>query len=153
MKTHHNLLKFIIVFILSAFLILSTHAQENISWQELAEVEWQDRYDTLTGFTLIDGIYSDHLKSLDSTEVYISGYVIPFDALGFSFALSRTSFASCFFCGQAGPETVLSLRIKPNSIEPSRQKNTKIKFKGLFRVHESNENGFHYELLNAEEVN
>jgi len=146
------LLKYLITLLLFTLFSLSTEAQEHISWQELAEVEWHDRYDTLTGFTLIDGIYSDHLKSLDSTEVYISGYVIPFDALGFSFALSRTSFASCFFCGQAGPETVLSLRIKPNSIEPSRQKNTKIEFQGLFRVHESNENGFHYELLNAKEV-
>ena len=145
-------MKNLIIPFLLALLSIHAQGQENITWGELAEVEWHDRYDTLTGFTLIDGVFNEHLLSLDSTEVFISGYVIPLDALGFSFALSRTSFASCFFCGQAGPETVMTLGVKPKSIEPSRQKNTKIKFRGLLRLHTSNERGFHYELLNAEEV-
>lgn len=145
-------MKLIYVILLCWLSFTHINSQQNISWEELSEVQWIDRYDSITGFTLIDGVFSDHIISLDSTEVYISGYVIPFDALGISFALSRTSFASCFFCGQAGPETVMDLRIKPNSIEPVRQKNTKIKFKGLLRIYPNNEEGFHYELQNAKEV-
>lgn len=137
-----------------SFLISSVTAygQKNITWGELSEVEWEETYDTLAGITLLEGNFSPHILALDSQEVYISGYVIPLDAMGLSYALSRTSFASCFFCGQAGPETVMELRVKPNSIEPRRQKNTLIKFKGLFRVNTQNDTGLHYELQNAAEV-
>lgn len=145
-------MRLILLSMMNVCLCLATYGQETITWQELAEVNWEEKYDTLSGITITEGTFSPHLASLDSTEVYISGYVIPLDALGFSFALSQTSFASCFFCGQAGPETVMSLRIKPKSIEPHRQKNTKIKFKGLLRLHTHNQNGLHYELLDATEV-
>ena len=132
--------------------IISGYSQKNITWGELSEVQWEEIYDSLAGVTLLEGSFSPHILALDSQEVYISGYVIPLDAMGLSYALSRTSFASCFFCGQAGPETVMELRVRPNSIEPRRQKNTLIKFKGLLRVNGQNDTGLHYELQKAEEV-
>jgi len=144
------------VFFLSSLILLTipqcANAQQNITWGELSEVEWVEVYDSLSGIVLLEGNYSEHILSLDSIEVYISGYVIPLDVMGFGYALSRTSFASCFFCGQAGPETVMELRVKPKSVDPNRQKNTRIKFKGLLRVRESNQNGLHYELQQAIEV-
>ena len=42
----------------------------------------------------------------------ISGYVLPMDVSGEAYVLSAFPFASCFFCGGAGQESVVELRLK-----------------------------------------
>jgi len=109
----------------------STLSQEHLSWDVLADVTWDETYDEELGLTNITGTYGDHLMSYQGKEVIVSGYVIPLDALGLSYALSRTSFAACFFCGQAGPETVMDLNVRPKSVPSYRQKDELIKFRGI----------------------
>ena len=138
--------------LLAGMVWMHLSAQVVLTWDDLAEVTWTESYNDTTGMTDITGTFSERLLSFDGKEVLISGYVIPLDALGLSYALSRTSFASCFFCGQAGPETVMDLNVKPKSIASHRQKDTLIKFKGILKLRESNETGLHYSLDQAVEV-
>jgi len=130
----------------------SIFSQEHLSWDVLADVTWDETYDEELGLTNITGTYGDHLMSYQGKEVIVSGYVIPLDALGLSYALSRTSFAACFFCGQAGPETVMDLNVRPKSVPSYRQKDELIKFRGILVLRESNETGLHYTLDQATEV-
>ena len=46
----------------------------------------------------------------EGQEVTISGYLIPIDVEANTYALSKNPFTSCFFCGNAGPETVIELK-------------------------------------------
>lgn len=142
----------IFVFLLFMLQHFSIQAQVVLTWDILAEVTWVENYDEELATLEISGSYSDHLMSYNGKEVIISGYVIPLDALGLSYALSRSSFASCFFCGQAGPETVLDLNVKPKSIPSYRQKDQMLKFKGVLLIRESDKLGFHYSLDNAIEI-
>lgn len=128
-------------------------SQENISWEVLADVTWEEELDTATNYSLMVGEFGEHLLTYNNQEVYISGYVIPLDALGFSYALSRNSFASCFFCGQAGPETVMDLMVKPKSVPSGKQNNTLLKFKGTLVLKKINKHGFNYQLINAVLIN
>jgi len=138
------------IFLLSTF--VNASAQQRISWEQLADVQWTESYIDSLGYTEIIGNFGEELKSLNGKEVVISGYVIPLDGMGLSYALSRTSFASCFFCGQAGPETVLDLNVKPRSIEPHRQKDRLLKFTGTFLLEKTNANGLHFTLDQAKEL-
>jgi len=140
----------LLIFMLS--LNVMSIAQKVIDWGDLSMVTWEEKYDTAIGINLTQGVYDESILALDGEEVIISGYVIPLDALGLSYALSRTSFASCFFCGQAGPETVMELRAPPRSISPNRQKNTLIKFRGTLVVRHTNQDGLHYSLRDAVEI-
>lgn len=136
-----------------AFLILMSYtlsAQEAITWADLTDVTWSEKYDSLSGYTNTLGTYGEYLQSLNGKEVFISGYVIGLDAMGLNFALSRTSYASCFFCGQAGPETVMELKIPPRSVPPERQNDYKLRFKGTLILKDVNPNGLNYILQNAE---
>ena len=45
-------------------------------------------------------------------RVAISGYLIPTDVSAKRYALSKNPFTSCFFCGNAGPETVILLEFE-----------------------------------------
>lgn len=135
------------------YLILMSYAlsaQEAITWADLTDVTWSEQYDSLSGYTNTLGTYGEHLQSLNGKEVFISGYVIGLDAMGLNFALSRTSYASCFFCGQAGPETVMELKIPPRSVPPERQNDYKLRFKGTLILKDVNPNGLNYILQNAE---
>lgn len=146
-------MKFLVLILLtvvSSLVLLP--AQSLLTWDDLADVTWSESYDESTDMTNLTGVFGEHLKSFDGQEVVISGYVIPLDAMGLSYALSRTSFAACFFCGQAGPETVMDLNVKPKSVPSYRQKNTLIKFKGTLILKESNETGLNYTLDLAKEI-
>jgi uncharacterized membrane protein YcgQ (UPF0703/DUF1980 family) len=66
--------------------------------------------------TTPDGLYQPTFPSwLDkykNTEVVIQGYLVPVDVEGNQYALSRYAFSSCFFCGNAAPNTVVELVFK-----------------------------------------
>ncbi|MEL6390064.1 MAG: hypothetical protein AAFQ02_07860 [Bacteroidota bacterium] len=131
--------------------ISSIRAQEFLDWDQIGMVSWKEEYDASLGYDVTIGEYDERIMAIEGKDVIVKGYVIPLDALGISYALSRTSFASCFFCGEAGPETVMELRVPPKSIAPDRLKNTLLTFQGRFQIRISNEKGLHYVLLNATE--
>lgn len=66
--------------------------------------------------TTPDGLYEPQFPSwLDgykNQEVIIQGYLVPVDVEGKQYALSRYAFSSCFFCGNAEPNTVVELNFK-----------------------------------------
>lgn len=125
-------------------------SQKNLSWEVLSDVEWAEKYDSTSTTSLLTATFGSSSKAYNNKEVYITGYVIPLDALGISFALSRNSFASCFFCGQAGPETVMDLMVKFGTIPKTKYNNYPLKFKGTLILKEVNPTGFNYQLVNAQ---
>ena len=66
--------------------------------------------------TTPDGLYEPQFPSwLDkyqNQEIVIQGYLVPVDVEGNQYALSRYAFSSCFFCGNAEPNTVVELVFK-----------------------------------------
>lgn len=139
----------IIVFICLVTPPFLTIGQEVIDWGILADVTFEKKYSEEWGMNYDHATFGESVKAFDGKEVIIKGYVIPMDGLGLTYALSRNPNASCFFCGGAGPETVLELKIKTSAL---RRFNTdeNLSFKGILRIHEMNDNQFTYVLKNAE---
>ena len=85
---------------------LNANAQKVLPWEMLA----------VPYSTTPDGLYEPQFPSwLDkykNTEVVIQGYLVPVDVEGNQYALSRYAFSSCFFCGNAAPNTVVELVFK-----------------------------------------
>ena len=81
-------------------------AQEVLPWELLA----------VPYSTTPDGLYEPQFPSwLDkyqNQEIVIQGYLVPVDVKGNQYALSRYAFSSCFFCGNAEPNTVVELVFK-----------------------------------------
>ncbi len=91
--------------LLALFVLLgwTARAQNVVPWELLAVPYSMDA----------DGLYSPQFPSwLDkfkNQEVVIQGYLVPVDVEGKQYALSRYAFSSCFFCGNAEPNTVVEL--------------------------------------------
>ncbi len=128
---------------------ITCYAQEYVSWDELADVTWTEQYDSTITMSISRADFGPLAIKYDQKEVYITGYVIPLDALGLSFALSRNSYAACFFCGQAGPETVMDLYVAPGHIPKNKYNNSPLNFKGTLILKQVNPTGFNYALENA----
>ena len=87
-------------------------AQKVVPWELLA----------VPYSTTPDGLYSpqfpSYLDPYELQEVVLQGYLVPVDVEGSQYALSRYAFSSCFFCGNAEPNTVVELIFKerPNAL-------------------------------------
>ncbi len=83
----------------------------------------------------------------EGEEVVISGYLIPIDLEAGKYALSKNPFTSCFFCGNAGPETVMELHFAEN---PGRFATDEyLMIKGTLQLNR-NGSGLFFVLRNAE---
>mgnify|MGYP000701741458 CR=1 FL=1 len=89
-------------------------AQEKNPWKTLAKVKIEKRFDEVLNYEVDFPTFSKEVKSLNGKEITLEGWMIPLDELRGKnyFVLSALPFANCFFCGGAGPETVLEVFLK-----------------------------------------
>lgn len=102
-------MRIFIVVILFAFPTELFAQQENF-WHTLAQVNFKNVKDK-NGYDTELPVFSNYLKSFQGKQVSIKGYIIPLDEVGSSgrFMLSSLPFNLCYFCGAAGPETVVEV--------------------------------------------
>jgi hypothetical protein len=99
--------------IASLFLILlanSSIAQKPLVWELLALTTYTNSQEEEG--SLIPNFPPILISQYEGEEVSISGYLVPIDVATNKYALSKNPFSSCFFCGNAGPETVIELRFE-----------------------------------------
>ncbi len=91
-------------------LLLAQH--RTIDWKLLSKVEWSEKYSKEHDEMFYYPKFGKEVLAMNGQLVQIKGYVIPVDVETGYFVLSANPFASCFFCGQAGPESILELQLK-----------------------------------------
>lgn len=84
-------------------------AQKNLVWPVLGMTTYEENPETGALKPSFPSILS---SQFEGKEVVISGYLVPVDAEAKRYALSKNPFSSCFFCGNAGPETVIGLHFE-----------------------------------------
>lgn len=123
----------------------NTQAQQPITWDLLSQVDVAYQQDTIHNTWQMLPTYSEALLQQDQADIQISGYVIPTDLTGGTYVLSAFPFSSCFFCGGAGPESVIELQLAHSESFSTDQFAT---FTGKIRLLRQ-PNGFLYVLENA----
>ena len=101
--------------VLSCFLLaqaITSISQTSPSmWSMLSKITYKKEYDELLGVKVDRPIFSKEIKANEGKEIFLKGYIIPTD--GFKshkeFVFSAFTYSSCFFCGAAGPETVIEV--------------------------------------------
>lgn len=124
-------------------------AQSSLDWNTLADVTFEERKNDSLDLLYNQATFGPLISPFKEQEVAITGYMIPMDALGISYALSKNPNAVCFFCGGAGPETVVQLRLAKIKRYQTDQRLT---FKGILKMNEKDIDSLTYVLLEAEEL-
>ncbi|MCC5917264.1 MAG: hypothetical protein JJU02_08040 [Cryomorphaceae bacterium] len=122
----------------------SIQAQNILSWMELSATKVTTDFETMQAY---DPEFFQGLYERNNTEVMLSGYIIPMDVEQNTYVLSMTPFSNCFFCGQAGIETVVELHFSEKNIKFS--VDDYVVLTGVFRLHKNPGTGFIYSLRNA----
>lgn len=129
-------------------LLLAQH--RTIDWKLLAKVEWSEKYSKEHDEMFYYPKFGKEVLAMNGQPVQIKGYVIPVDVETGYFVLSANPFASCFFCGQAGPESILELQLKEGG---KKFKTDDVRtFKGTLRLNFEDLMHCNYILENAEVV-
>ncbi len=136
--------KLIILFLFCSSI---SFAQEVDVWQVLSEVGFETQPSRETGFEIESPKFSKRLWSYNGKVVRVKGYLIPMAELGGrnEYMLSSLPFNQCYFCGGAGPETVVEVQTKQNIKFVTRQ----IVLEGILFLNESDPDHHMYIIKNA----
>ncbi|MEN0049634.1 MAG: DUF3299 domain-containing protein [Bacteroidota bacterium] len=108
-------MKYSVLALFFFFLTITASAQERINWDILADVSFVSEYVEEMGTMQSIPRFGEDPKNYEGKEISISGYTIPIDGTGTYYVLSKFPYANCYFCGGAGPETIIELSLKADA--------------------------------------
>lgn len=116
-------------------------------WKTLAKITFKKEYDELLGFKIDKPVFSEDIQALNGKEITISGYIVPVEGYKShkEFILSAFPYNMCFFCGGAGPETVMEVYAD----EPIKFSAESVKIKGTLELNADDINRLMYALKDA----
>jgi hypothetical protein len=142
-----------VCFIAGTFTLQDLKAQAGANeslWKTLARITYKKEYDEFLGFKIDKPVFSDQIKALNGKEVTVKGFIIPVE--GYKghkeFILSAFPYSMCFFCGGAGPESVMEV----SAIEPIEYSAESVVIKGKLKLNSDDVNKLMYSLYEAKLV-
>jgi hypothetical protein len=142
-------MKFILFLIISTISLSTTTAQdkEKSVWKTLSKITYKKQYDELMGFKIDVPVFSDQVKALEGKTVEVKGYIIPVEGYKShkEFIFSAFPYNMCFFCGGAGPETVMEVE----SLEPVEYTAEQVVLKGKLTLNDDDVNRLMYLITDA----
>jgi hypothetical protein len=124
--------------------------QDNV-WKILSKITFVKEYDELMGFKVDRPVFSEDVKALDGKEITVKGYIIPVEGYKShkEFVFSAFPYNMCFFCGGAGPETVMEVE----ALEAVKFTADHIVIKGKLELNDSDINRLMYLMTDVVQVN
>ena len=131
-------------------LVSAVSAQETDAWKILSEVRFETMSTGDEGYEMDVPRFSDRLKRHNGKKITLKGYLIPLSEMGGkqAYMLSSLPFSSCYFCGGAGPETVIEIETKQTITFTTNQ----IILEGTFVLNEKNIDHHMYILKQAKRI-
>ncbi len=116
-------------------------------WKTLSKITYKKEYDEFLGFKIDKPVFADVVKDLEGQEVEVKGYIIPVEGYKShsEFIFSAYPYNMCFFCGGAGPETVMEVE----SAEPVEYSAEQVVLKGKLVLNADDINRLMYLLVDA----
>lgn len=124
----------------------SLQAQPGI-WKTLGKITFTKEFDDFLGFKVDKPVFSQEVNNLEGTEITIKGFIIPVEGYKShtEFVFSAYPYNLCFFCGGAGPETVMEVYAS----EPIEYTAEPITIRGTLRLNSDDINRLMYALEEA----
>jgi len=125
----------------------SDSLEKENTWKTLSRITYKKEFDELMGFKIDKPVFSEKVKALADKEITIKGYIIPVEGYKShkEFILSAFPYNMCFFCGGAGPETVMEVEAS----EPVDYQADAIYLKGTLKLNADDINRLMYKIVDA----
>ena len=138
-----------ICFFLFFHLALTAQKSEG-PWKALADVSYEQQYSEMLGFDIDVPVFGKKVRALEGKTITLTGYIVPLEGFGAhkEFIFSALPYNMCYFCGGAGPETVMEVFATEDVAYTAEA----IKLKGKLVLNRDDVNRLMYFLLDAEQV-
>lgn len=133
-------LLFVLLFLQASF------GQSKLTWDDFADVNFEPEYVEKYDVHFLMPTFGEKIKGYQGKEVEISGYFLDISGTGEVLLISANPMASCFFCGSAGPESIIEVDFKE---KPSFVTDQVIKVSGILALNRQDVNRCNYILKNA----
>ena len=145
-----NFIKYLIINVLalSLFSFNFVEEPEKISWETLRDVSFKKKWNTEEKMFVLYPSFGQKVSAMKDKEVSLTGYMIPVDIDANYYVLSANPYSACFFCGQAGPESVVSVKFK--KITKRFNTDDRVTVKGILKLNADDINDLNYILDKAE---
>jgi hypothetical protein len=97
------------IYVFFLFVCSCSFSQQNVTWQDLAKIKFTDKYLSEYDAYFMYPTFSASVKALEGKQITIKGYFLDVVAKENIYMLSKGPMASCYFCGQGGPESAIEL--------------------------------------------
>jgi hypothetical protein len=97
-------------FFVSSFAFAQTPETDDMYyWKILSKVKYKSNLDAESGEVIYTPVFSKSIEQYEGKTIFLKGYIIPAELSRGKMTLSAFPYSSCFFCGGAGPESVIEL--------------------------------------------
>jgi hypothetical protein len=122
-------------------------------WGMFTKTRFVEKLNREFGMYFLYPIFPDELKAMEGKEVSVTGFYIPLDMVTSNYAvLSKFPNAECFFCGGAGPESIVVAYLKKTPGKRIKVDEI-ITVKGKLKLNDSDIDELNFILLDAEITN
>lgn len=140
------------IFSILLFLTFSLGTAQNSSstWNTLGKLTFKKEFDAALGFKIDKPVFGDEIKALSGKIIEVKGFIIPTDGYKShtEFILSAFPYNMCFFCGGAGPETVMEVFAK----SPVKFTSEAVTLKGKLALNTDDVNRLIYSITEVEQL-
>jgi len=89
--------------------VQNTLAQSKLTWDDLADVDFKPEYNQKYDVHFLMPTFGKKIKTYHGKKIKIIGYFLDISGTGEVFLVSSNPMATCFFCGGAGPESIVEV--------------------------------------------
>ncbi len=127
----------------------SEKKKENI-WKTLAKITYKKQYNEIMGFKVDVPVFSQDVLDLEGQVIEVKGYIIPVEGYKshHEFIFSAFPYNMCFFCGGAGPETVMEVE----AIDPVKYTSSAIRLRGVMKLNAEDINNLMFKIVDAQQI-
>lgn len=139
---HKSIVLLFALLLTSAF----TVAQEQLTWEDFADVNFEAEFNEKYGVHFLMPTFGKNILSYKDKRIRIKGYFLDISGSGEIFLVSKNPMASCFFCGSAGPETIIEVSFKE---KPSFKTDQIVVIEGMLEINANDVDHCNYILNDA----
>jgi hypothetical protein len=140
------------IFLIASFLFTHQIFGQVSGWDILGKVKFSPKFFDQIQTDLLVPIMDAYAKSIDSKEITIKGYYIPIGAEHSLMIISKFPYRMCFFCGGAGPDSVIEVHFPKGTKMPTYPTDKLVKVKGKLKINRDDLEKLNFVLYNATEI-
>lgn len=118
--------------------------KETVTWNLLGKIDFAKRKHKDYGEVMYP-VINNTLKAMQGKRIVAKGFIVPIDNK--TYALSKNVFAQCFFCGNAGPETIMGIKFRGKT--PKLKTDLYVTIEGTFRYNDTDVDDWIYHIEDA----